>query len=672
MVTKTVSGTPVETGAVVMSIPDENKPVQFGQITGIRPFSWICMLNKNDVVYGLGESVRGINKRGFRYVSWCSDQPNQNESSESLYGAHNFLLVSGRTTFGIFFDTPSHIVFDIGWTKEDVLSVTTEDTGVSVYVITPSGNRTESSLTDIIRQFRTIIGRSYIPPRWAFGFQQSRWGYKTEDDVREVVRKYRDAGIPLDTVCLDIDYMKDYEDFTIDEKKFPDPAAFNAEMKKNGIHLVPIVDAGIKIKTGYHVYDEGLKNGYFCTKDNGQPYAAGVWPGRSHFADFLNPDARQWFGAQYESLTRLGFEGFWNDMNEPAMFYSDESLEEAFAAMKKLEGQNLDVTSFFKFTALAGYTFNRTEDYRRFYHTMHDSTGKVLHIRHDKVHNIFGSMMTRAAAEGLRKISPDKRMLLYVRASCIGAHRYGGIWTGDNSSWWGHLLQEIKMIPSLNMCGFLYSGADIGGFGNNVSRDLLLRWTAFGIFTPLMRNHSAGNTRRQECWQFERPEDFRSIVNLRYALIPYIYSEFVKAAVTGGMYLRPLAFDYPEDKRAVHTEDELLAGEGILIAPVYEQNADGRMVYLPEDMTQITWHNSQAEQQECSKGFHYIEIPLDTVVFFIKHDRLVPLCAYAPDTSRLDTSHFSYLGTGRSYSLYEDDGYTRNITLDGHLRTLER
>jgi alpha-glucosidase len=662
-------GLPAETGAVVHSLPLSSGAPAFGTVLSEEPFAWSFTLSPSDRIYGLGENMRGMNKRGFTYTSWCSDESHQTESSSSLYGAHNFMLVTGAETFGIFFDTASRITFDAGWTDSGVLSVTSGDTGIDVYIITAE-NGSGTAPVSIVRQFRGLIGRSYIPPRWGFGFQQSRWGYRNESDVRDIIDHFRKAHVPLDAVCLDIDYMTDYEDFTVDENKFPALKTFAADMKKDGVRFVPIIDAGVKAKDGYSVYDEGMKNGYFCTEENGRPFTAGVWPGRSRFPDFLDPEVRSWFGSKYRALTSLGIEGFWNDMNEPAMFYSDESLAEAFEKVKSYEGKNLDIDSFFGFSQATCSTFNRMDDYERFYNRTLMKDGTVRLLRHDKVHNLFGANMTRAAGEGLAEISPDRRMLLYSRASCIGAHRYGGIWTGDNRSWWGHLKQEVQMMCGLNMCGFLYTGADIGGFGSDSSEDLVLRWTAFGVFTPLMRNHSAAGSRRQEFFQFACTDAYRSIMNLRYALIPFLYSEFVKAAVSDSMYFRPLAFDYPEDVRAAGVEDELMLGESLLVAPVYEQNASGRYVYLPEDMIEVRWHNGRSEQHETAKGDHFIEVPCGDVVFFIKHGFRVPLCEAAECTDRIDTSHFTFLGDGTSYGLYEDDGFTRDVKLEGRIRTI--
>ncbi|MFA6937361.1 MAG: TIM-barrel domain-containing protein [Treponema sp.] len=679
MITRYTFGNVVETNATVELIKSEKDNSKLENIISTSPLTWKYKLSDDDIVYGLGEQMRGMNKRGFKYVSWCSDASNQTESTQSLYGAHNFLIVFGKKTFGIFFDTSSKVTFDIDWTKLNELTVTCYSTGVDVYKITAdeknksdgsNSSIEESELTNITTQFRKLIGQSYIPPRWAFGFQQSRWGYRNEKDVRYVIEKFMEAKVPLDAICLDIDYMDEYKDFTVDENKFPEMKDFVDEVRKEGVHLIPIIDAGVKIKEGYEVYEEGVKNNYFCKMKDGTDYVAGVWPGRSHFPDFLNSKARKWFGLLYKKLTSLGIDGFWNDMNEPAMFYSEKSLKDVFEKIDSLKNKNLDINSFFDFTPLSNSTFNRLDDYESFNNEAQMKDGSTKVLSHDKVHNIYGASMTRSAGEGLKEISPDKRMLIYSRASCIGAHRYGGIWTGDNCSWWGQLKQEIQMMPSLNMCGFLYSGADIGGFGSDTSRDLVLRWTEFGVFTPLMRNHSAHDTRQQEFYQYENVEDFQSVMNLRYALLPFIYSEFVKCSVNSKMYFRQLSYDYPKDIRAIHIEDELLLGESVLLAPIYEQNSVGRNVYIPEDMVQVTWQNNKATEKNISKGDHYIDVPLNTVVFFVKCGHVVPLCTPALNSEALDTTHFSFVGDGKSYELYEDDGVTRNIDLIKNTRKI--
>ncbi|MBE6738513.1 MAG: alpha-glucosidase [Ruminococcaceae bacterium] len=663
MIKKFKFGTPFETDAVVKSIPLESSSLPYFETDTTEGLKFTLPLSKEDAVYGLGESVRGINKRGYIYRSFCSDDPNQTEGTHSLYGAHNFIVISTKDkTFGVFFDCPSTVTFDIAFTYYDKLVISSDNTNMYVYII--DGD----SIYDIIREFRIAIGMSYIPPMWAFGYTQSRWSYADRDSVRNVVKGYRDLDIPLDAVYLDIDYMERYKDFTVDEKAFGDLKVFADEMKAENIRLVPIIDAGVKIEEGYDVYEEGIKNNYFCTDKDGKPFEACVWPGMTHFPDFLNPEARLWFGEKYKILTDMGIEGFWNDMNEPAIFYSQKSVDNALKLIKEYAKEDtLTLQGFEDIKNYFGSRQNCDEDYSSIYHNT--PQGKYCH---KDVHNLFGYNMTRSAAAGLLKADPDKRFLLFSRASYIGMHRYSGIWTGDNFSWWSHILTELKVLPGLNMCGFLYVGADLGGFGYDCSRDLLLRWLSLGIFTPLMRNHAACATRNQECYQFEKPEDFKHIIDLRYRLIPYLYSEYMKAAKNGEMMFKPLAFEYPDDLVAKCTEDQLIVGNEIMIAPVYTQNALGRYVYLPEDMTAVRMQGGELTFTDMKKGHHFVEIPENEVVFFIRSDKAIPLCNPAKCVEELDLNTLELIGNGKEYVLYTDDGFAKDYDNPENLKTLKK
>ncbi len=677
MISKYEFGNTVITDCVVEKLEASSGDIKFGFVEHKEPFCWTYKMDDKTKIFGLGEAVRGMDKRGFVYESWCSDVPGQHEGTKSMYGAHNFLIFKEKVenfTFGIFFDTASKVIFDLGFEKTNIVNVSVADTGVNVYIITPENNRgKESALVNITRQFRRIIGQSYIPPFWGFGFQQSRWGYKTEADVKEVLKNHIENKLPIDSICLDIDYMDSYKDFSIDENKFKNLGALSKELLNDGVRLIPIIDAGVKLEDGYSVYEEGRENNYFCKKlDEKTDYVAGVWPGRSCFPDFLRSDVREWFGKKYQKLTDNGIEGFWNDMNEPAMFYSDESLAEALEQFETFKGQNLDIQSFFEFTKVSGSTFNQMKDYKRFCNKVTFANGEEKYIRHDKIHNLFGGKMTQAASEGLDKLLPDHRTLLYSRASCIGAHRYGGIWTGDNNARWNHLEQEIKMLPGLNMCGFLYSGADIGGFSELAGEDLMIRWMGFGVFTPLMRNHAAWDAREKELYKFEKVDVFRSILQLRYSLLPYIYSEFVKASVKNEMFIRPLGFDFEEDERAMEIQDQLMIGDGIMLAPVYKQNEYGRTVYFPENMTKVVWKNGKFECSKVRKGDLYVKMPLDSVVFFVRNKKAVPLFEPCNNSSSVKTDSYKLAGNGKSYELYEDDGFTKDIHLEGRIRNLSR
>lgn len=660
-------GHPFPTQSVVLSLPAESGPVPFLTPDGT---GWRLTLSEQAAVYGLGEMPRGINKRGWHYITNNTDESRHSEDKLSFYGAHNFLLVrDGSTCFGLFVDFPGKVYYDIGYTRHDLFSFHTETPDYDLYLLS-GGNENA-----VCKEFRTLIGRSYIPPKWAFGLAQSRWGYKTEEDVREVARQYKEHDLPLDMICMDIEYMQDYADFTVNKERFPDLTKLSADLKAQGIRLVPIIDAGVRIDPNDPTCTEGLEKGYFCKKADGTPFVAAVWPGKAYFADFLRPEVREWFGHKYKALTDCGIEGFWNDMNEPSLFYSPERLRAFLNDMAALrEKDNIEQEEFFpRVVGGAMGLMNSPADYASFYHEVDGQK-----VRHDQVHNLYGGSMTRAAGEAFTDLRPGQRTLLYSRSSFIGSHRYGGIWLGDNNSSWAQLLANIQMMPSVQMCGFLYSGADLCGFSSDTTPDLALRWLEFGLLTPLMRNHSAVGTRMQEYYRFpEVLPAVRNMIRLRYALLPYLYSEFMKAALENTSYFRPLAFDYPDDPDAREVEDQLLLGEGLMAAPVYVQNAHGRHVYLPEPMKLLRLRAVDDYDEEIlPAGHHYIRCALDEVLLFLRPGHIVPVAQPANSTSELDDASltlWSFLPDGESaeYRMYRDDGVTTEYEKKEHWKTLQ-
>ncbi len=676
MVKKCEYGKPFETYAVVNSeniseAAENDKKALFveaamemalepyGGITWDRPedgndmhaMQYRVRMSDGDVVYGLGENVRGINKRGWVYESKCSDDPNHTESKRSLYGAHNFIIIADSdnpaASKGLFIDYPGRVIFDIGYLDKNELVITVCSGNFTAYVVSPAMDGADGSdnhLYSIVRQFRHIIGKSYVPPRWAFGYQQCRWSYMSADEVCGVVDSYRKRNIPIDAVYLDIDYMERYKDFTVNKETFPDFADFVKKMREKHIHLVPIIDAGVKIEDGYDTYEEGRKNGYFCKEADGEDFVAGVWPGRVHFPDVLNEDARRWFGHGYKVLLDAGIDGFWNDMNEPAIFYSEKHLKEVFDKIDDYKGKNLDIQSFFEFKGMVEGVANNLGDYERFYHRATQPDGEAV-VRHDHVHNLYGFNMTRAASESFKELAPDKDILMFSRASYIGMHRYGGIWTGDNHAWWSHILLSLKMLPSLNMCGFMYVGSDVGGFNDNTTEELLMRWMGLAVFVPLMRNHAAAGTRYQELYRFTDTDTFKNIVTMRYALIPYLWEAYRKAVEQDTLMYRPLGFEHPEDRVAVATEDQLYVGEDIMICPVYTQNAVGRYVYLPEPMTMVRMKSAdEYELEKYEAGHYFVEIPAQEIVFFIRDGHRIPLYKSAEYTEAVFGNECEWIG----------------------------
>lgn len=627
--------------------------------------TWQLNLNEDDVVYGLGQNVRGMNKRGFVYESFCSDDPNHTPDKKSLYGAHNFFVVLGEKTWGIYIDFAGKVTFDVGFEHQDILKIDIEGMDFDAYIF-------NGTYKQVVNQFRSLIGLSYVPPKWGFGYQQSRWSYVDENEVRSIAEKFDEHDLPCDAIYLDIDYMERFKDFTISDERFPEFQSFVSEMKLKDIKLIPIIDAGIKIESGYDVYEEGIQNNYFCNDVNGNPFVAAVWPGKVHFPDFLNSQTRKWFGQKYHQLLELGIEGFWNDMNEPAIFYSDQGLKEAISFVSNQAGKNLDINTFFELKDKILNISNSEADYRSMYHNY---DGMI--INHYDAHNLFGYFMTRAAAEGFESYAPEKRHFMITRASHIGMAKHSGIWTGDNHSWWEHLKLNIQMMPALGMAGFLYSGADTGGFGGEASGELLMRWLQFSIFTPLLRNHSAMGTRKQEPWMFESETlgRIRDVIRLRYALVPYLYSEFMKANFNNDLLFAPLSYEY-DDPRSKQVEDQLLLGDSLMLAPLYEQNSRGRFVYLPEKM--VLWkatafeHLKEEQFNLMEEGYHFVDVALNEIPLYLKPGKLIVMTKPKNRISTLDDSNLVVLGfvpEHAIYELYNDDGVTKSYKSGDSIKT---
>ena len=299
---KHVFGCPISTGAVIADVPGM-KDIPY--LSVIENNSLLYRMDSDTAVYGLGPHVRGLNKRGWIYESFNTDESLHSEDKRRLYGSHNYLLIDAPEPFGVFIDTPGFVTWDIGYSISDELRITVRDGNYTLYLFEAD------SLEGLAESLRKLTGPSYVPPLWAFGFNQSRWGYQSAADVEHIIEGYRKADMPFDMITLDIDYMDHYKDFTVDSERFPDFPAFVQKLGQDHIHLVPIIDAGVKAEPGYAVYDECMERGYYCRKADGNPFFLGVWPGRCVFPDFLNPDAAAWFGRQYHTLTDMGIRGFW-------------------------------------------------------------------------------------------------------------------------------------------------------------------------------------------------------------------------------------------------------------------------------------------------------------------------------------------------------------------------
>jgi len=460
---------------------------------------------------------------------------------------------------------------------------------------------------------------------WALGYQQSRYSYYPEARVRNLADTFRLKRVPADVLWLDIHYQDGYKPFTWDRERFPDPAGMIRDLRAKGFRTVTIVDPHPKKETGYAPYDSGLAGGHFVTSADGSVYEAPVWPsqaerqpGPSVFPDFSRPSTRDWWGGLYKSFLDLGVAGIWNDMNEPAVF--------------------VDPVGTFPLTV------------------RHDNEGQPS--THAEIHNVYGQLMTRATYEGLRRLRPNERPFVLTRATFAGGQRYAAVWPGDNISSWSALADGIATLTGLGLSGFPFVGTDIGGFAGVASPELYTRWLQAAVFSPFMRSHTTFGTPPQDPWSYGSAleEINRRSIELRYQLLPHIYSVMREASVTGIPALRPMFLEFPDDPRTYDLETQFMFGDALLVAPVVEDGARQRAVYLPKG----TWFDYWTGERLEGGREITVEAPLSALPVFVRSGHAVfrqPAVQHTGEINeRTELSMVLYPGENARAELYEDDG----------------
>lgn len=563
-----------------------------------------CSLMPNTSFYGLGDKTGFLNKRGYEYENWNTDNPAPHvDSFKALYKSIPFVIGMDQNFYGIFLDSTYKTVFNLG--KEDDSLFYFGSTGGSINYYFFFGN----NIKDIVREYTNLTGRCPMPQEWTLGYHQSRWSYASMKEVLDLVDNFEKNDLPLDVVHLDIDYMDSYKVFTVNDERFNDFKGFIKKLKEKGIKIVTIIDPGVKVEKGYFVYEEGLKNDYFATKDQ-KVYHNVVWPGDSVYPSFTNSEVRAWWGGLTKILTDLGVSGIWNDMNEPASFNGPLPLDVLFKGDDEL-------------------------------------------LSHKEIHNVYGHNMAQATYEGMKK-NTNRRPFIITRACYSGTQKYSTLWTGDNHSIWAHLQMAIPQQCNLGLSGYPFIGTDIGGFGSDTTKELLARWIEVGAFSPLFRNHSAYGTRRQEPYQFDKElvDIYRKYENLRYTLIPYFYDLFYKHQENGLPIIRPLVLEYPNDKEVTNLNDEFMLGDNILVSPVVEEGKLKKMVYLPEG----GWIDYFTKKHHEGGKWIIKDAPLDVCPIFIKENTMIPLYANRNHFEKPDVLILDCYGEEAVYVHYEDNG----------------
>jgi len=589
--------------------------------------------------YGLGDKPVNNNLKGKRFENWVTDSYAFMRGTDPIYKAIPFYTgIHHKKAYGIFFDNTFRTFFDFCQERRNVASFWAQGGEMNYYFIYGPQMR------DVVANYTDLTGRPHqLPPLWALGYHQSKWSYYPESKVKDVTNKLRDLKIPCDAIYLDIDYMDGFRCFTWNKDYFPDPKRMVKELSDNGFKTIVIIDPGIKIDPNYSVFKEGLEKKYFCKRADG-PYMKGkVWPGECYFPDFTSAKVREWWSDLFKELIEdIGVKGVWNDMNEPAV---------------------MDVP---------GKSF--PDDVRHSYDGNHCS--------HRKAHNVYGMQMARATYQGLKKFSYPKRPFVITRAAYAGTQRYTSTWTGDNSATWDHLSIANAQAQRMCMSGFSFVGSDIGGFAEQPNGELYARWIQLGVFHPFCRTHSSGDHGEQEPYSFDDnvTNIVRKFIEIRYQLLPYLYTAFWRYINEGVPILKSLVLFDQDDLQTHHRNDEFIFGEKILVCPILEPNAKGRRMFIPRGK----WYNFWNCKLILGGEEVWVDADIDSMPIFIKEGAIIPkypIQQYVGEKTidQLKLEVFYKLGNEKS-QVFEDahDGYDykkgkfslRNFSLVGKEDTL--
>ncbi|MBI3788913.1 MAG: glycoside hydrolase family 31 protein, partial [Ignavibacteriales bacterium] len=569
----------------------------------------------NENYYGFGEKSGSLNRKYKHMTMWNTDIPAYKADTDPLYQSIPFFYgVRNGKAYGIFFDNSYWSSFDMGKEFPEKYSFGATGGELNYYFFYgPSPKK-------ILTRYTELVGRMQLPPRWSLGYQQCRWSYYPESRVRKLAKDFRSKKIPADVIYLDIDYMEGYRIFTFSQKNFPQPKKMISDLAKDGFKIAVIVDPGIKADSSYHAFQSGIEQDVFLKYPNNKLFIGKVWPGECAFPDFSNPVARTWWGENFNVLVDAGVRGFWNDMNEPSVF---------------------DVPT-------------KTVDLN----VIHNDNS--LLTPHAKNHNTYGMQMTQATYEGVRKLRPTERPFVLTRASYAGGQRYSAAWTGDNVASWEHLELALPMLLNLSISGQPFVGSDIGGFIGSPEGELFARWLQLGVFSPLMRAHTVINSADQEPWSYGATFEAinRKTIELRYRLLPYIYTTMYQASLSGIPAMRPLVLEYPEDESYGWNGTEFLFGDDILVAPVLWRGETKRELRLPKGVWYDYWTN---DRYDGGKNVT-VNAPVDRIPMFVKAGSIIPSQQVVQYTDQAPIDPLTltvYPAKGVSSSLYyEDDWHT--------------
>jgi alpha-glucosidase len=602
-------------GRIILA--DDPEPIRLDG----RGFTLRKALPIDEHIFGLGDKTGALDRRGGTFVDWNTDAFGFAPWTDPIYKSIPFYIgVNGDgAAYGLFLDNSWRVSFDFGHKDARAIEIGAPDGPIDYYVIAGP------TVADVVRRYTDLTGKPPLAPEWALGYQQSRWGYKSDADVRGIASRLRSDRIPADVIWMDIDYQDRDRPFTVNTKAFPDLKKLNSDMNAEGIRLVAITDLHIAYlpNQGYAPFESGIAGNDFVHKADGTLYVAPVWPGPSVFPDFTRASTRAWWGSLYKDFIADGFSGFWNDMNEPAVFETPT---------KTMPLDNI--------------------------HRIESDDFAPRDASHAEIHNVYGMQNTRGTFEGMERLRPGVRPFVMTRASFAGGQRYAVTWTGDNSSTWDHLRLCIEQLTNLGLSGFAYSGCDVGGFIGGASPELLTRWYEIAAFTPVFRNHSANDAPRAEPW-VDGPEHLairRKFIEERYRLMPYLYALAERNSRTGDPMMRPLFYDYPDAlKLSCDQALTFAVGRDLVVAePARPENPRPQAICLPAGGWYDYWTGEPVSEHKIM-----VAPQLDSVPVFVRAGSILPrqpLVQSTMETPKGPLELDVYPGPDCGGELYFDDG----------------
>uniref|UniRef100_A0A674BIW6 Maltase n=1 Tax=Salmo trutta TaxID=8032 RepID=A0A674BIW6_SALTR len=600
-------------------------------------------------IYGLGEHVHQNYRHDTNWRTWpiFTRDSFPNGGTHNLYGHYPYFLCledeSGKS-FGVFLMNSNAMEV----TLQPAPAVTYRTIGgvLDFYILL--GDTPEQ----VVHEFLELIGKPMIPPYWSLGFQLSRWDYGSLDEVKKTVERNRAVDLPYDIQYTDIDYMEDKKDFTYDEVNFKDLPQFADYMHEKGQKYILILDPAIaisrRINGPYEAYDRGTqKNAWVTEADGITPLVGEVWPGVAVFPDYTNPSCKEWWTDEYVRLSKeIKHDALWIDMNEVSNFMK--------GSIKGCDDNNLNYPPFTP-SILDGVLYSKT--------LCMDS--KQTWGNHYDVHSLYGYAMVLATKDALERVFEGNRSLMLTRSSFPGVGKYSGHWLGDNAANWNDIKWAIPGMLEFGLFGIPYIGADICGFFDDVSEELCRRWMQVGAFYPFSRNHNAQHYKPQDPAVFGADSlllnTSKHYLNIRYTLLPYLYTLFYKAHTTGDTVVRPVMHEFYSDSNTWTVDRQFLWGKHLLITPVLDPGVERIQAYVPDAVwfdyeTRMTFRKQQVEMY----------LPADKLGLHIRGGAILPIQRPAVTTvySRLNPMGLIVAlddNNRAAGELFWDDGDSRGI-----------